>query len=330
MNQHEAEKLTIKRVLVYLRRNRRQIVVFMVCLGISLLLWLMIKLNRHYVHTVTFRVNLSGMFENQRMVALQPDTVKLEIKAQGYQLLFNEVTIARSLEIDLSNTLLRPTSQPGILYISSQSLMARIATQFPVTTEMLSIKPDTLFFRVEDIETAWVKVLPDVALDFKSHHFLFDTILVKPDSILVKGSSALLAQTTSVSTRKLDLKQVDKSFSTKLNLVNPHPGQLTLNPKEVTISGKVSKFVEKFWTVQLSVPDSLDIPAALPLKLVEVQGWIPAEESMLFNTSSITVTIGKVVIEGNIRYGILQATAPPMVKKIQIHPERINLGNLYE
>lgn len=328
MNQNEVGKITLKRVLVYLRRNRRQIVVFMVCLGISLLLWLMIKLNRHYVHTVTFRVNLSGMFENQRMIALQPDTVKLEIKAQGYQLLFNEVTIARSLEIDLSNTLLRPTSQPGILYISSQSLMARIATQFPVTTEMLSIKPDTLFFRVEDIETAWVKVHPDIVLDFKANHFLYDTILVKPDSILVKGSSALVAQTPFVSTRKLDLKQVDKSFSTKLNLVNPHPGQLELNPKEVTISGKVSKFVEKFWTLPLNMPDSLDIPATPALKLVEVHGFIPAEEGALFNPSSISVTIGKIIIEGNTRYGILQATAPLMVKQIRIHPERINLGNI--
>jgi hypothetical protein len=327
MNTTAPRPITVGRILAYLRRNRQQIIIFLVCLGISVLLWLMIKLNRHYVHTVTFSVNLSGLFENQKLVPLQRDTVVVEIKAQGYQLLFNEVTMANILEIDLNKTLLRESSRPGILYISSQSLLARIATQFPVSTELLSIKPDTLFFRVEDIESRKVAVVPNLLLDFKLPFNLYDSVTISPDSVIIRGDQALVDAIPAIMTRRLDVKQIDKSFSFKLNLINPHPGQVDLFPKEVTITGKVTRFMEKTANVPVQLADSIfrqNIPNG---NTVEVKFSLPVEENAAFNPGSLIVTATGLVKDGDNHYIRLEAKAPPFVKNIRLIPDRIPLDD---
>jgi hypothetical protein len=325
MNKAAASPITLPRILAYLRRNRQQIIIFLVCLGISVLLWLMIKLNRYYVHNIAFSVNLSGLFENQKLIPLQRDTVVLEIKAQGYQLLFNEVTMANTLEIDLNKAFLRQSTRPGILYISSQSLLARIATQLPVSTELLSIKPDTLFFRMEDIETRKIAVTPNLQLDFKNPFNLYDSVSITPDSVLIRGDQALVDAISSIMTRKLDVKQIEKSFSFRLNLINPYPGQLEIIPKEVIVTGKVSRFIEKTYNLPLTYTDSIFRQSIPSGKYVEIKCSIPLEENGTFNPSSLTAIATSVVREGDVHYLKIEAAAPPFVKNIRLNPDRIPL-----
>lgn len=321
--QNRRPGFTVRKALIYLRLHRRSIVVFLVCTGISLLLWLMIKLNRHYVHTITYRINLTGAVANQRVVPLQKDTVFLEIKAQGYQLLFNELTMAGGLEIDLNQAFLRQSNRPGILYIAAQSLMARISTQFPVSTVVLSIKPDTLFYRVEEVSSRTVPVVSDLVLDFRANHYLHDTTLVIPDSVIITGDQATLAQIPSISTRKLELKQIDKSFNYRLNLINPFPGQIELETRDVKVIGNVSRFTEKVFTVQVTPADSVLMTGTLKSQAAEVRCMIPVEETALFNPMMIEVTATQVIREGSQFFAILVVKGPPYVKNIRITPERI-------
>jgi hypothetical protein len=118
-------------------------------------------------------------------------------------------------------------------------LLARIATQFPVSTELLNVKPDTLFFRVSDIEYRWVPVVPDISIDFQENHMLYDTLIIKPDSVRIKGDVRILDEIVAIPTRRIDLKQVHKPFSYSLNLINPNPGQISMDVKEVMVSGRV-------------------------------------------------------------------------------------------
>lgn len=329
MSEPVAEKITLQGVLVYVRKRRRQIFVFITCLLISGLLWLMIKLNRDYVHTITFSVKVSGQQDGQRLIALQSDTVVLELKAQGYQLLFNEISMARSLDIDLSKTLLRQSNRPDILYISSQSLLARIATQFPVSTELLNVKPDTLFFRVYETEERRVPVLPDIVMNFQENYMLYDTLQLDPDSVTIRGDAGSLTEIAGIYTRHLDLKQVNKPFTQTLNLLNPKPGIIEMDAREVVITGRVVPAVSKGFTLPVQFPDSL-APAPGTLKTVEVTCKMPVSELAGFNPNTIRVVVGELTREGGFWYGVLSAEAPAFVRQIKITPDRIPLEPIAE
>ncbi len=138
----------------YLQNHRRQIVVFIICLAVSALLWLTIILNRYYVHGIWFKVVLAETDNNQQLIPLQNDTIILDIKAQGYQLLFNKITMARNRSLVLRKNNLRKSRQPELLFITSRSLLGTIASKFPVSAELIHIRPDTLFFRIETADSA--------------------------------------------------------------------------------------------------------------------------------------------------------------------------------
>lgn len=91
------------------------------------------------------------------MIPLQNDTIMIEIKAQGYQLLFNEISIARNRELMLSKNNLQKSNTPGLMFITSRSLLAGIASKFPTSAELLHIRPDTLFFRAAIVDTVMIQ-----------------------------------------------------------------------------------------------------------------------------------------------------------------------------
>lgn len=325
MNQKNSSGVTVSKILSYVRQYKGQIMVFIICLCVSVLLWLTIKLNRHYLHNISFRVNLTGLYDNHKLIPLHDNIVILEIKAQGYQLLFNEITMAKNLEIDLSKTLLKQSNIPDVVYISGKSLMARISAQLPFSSELLTLKPDTLFFRVENIVSVKVPVIADAALTFKPHYGLFDTTTISPDSVIVTGSHDLVSSIESISTRKLRLKQIDSSFNYKLNLINPFPDQLTMKPKEVVITGKVTRFLSQDLTLPVTFSETVLQKGAPDTEQVELRFLIPVEKKTAFSSSTISVTSESFVETDEATYALISVNAPPFVKKITVSPDRIML-----
>lgn len=277
------------------------------------------------MHTVSLKVNPTGLFDNQKLVPYQSDTVVIEIIAQGYQLLFNEITMARSLEIDLNKTLLKQAKHSDLLYITGHSLMARIVSQFPASTELLSIKPDTLFFRIEEISTIYVPLVADVVIDFKSDFNLLDSLTMKPDSVRIRGDINILETINEVKTRKLELKQVDRSFNYKINLINPYPGKIEISPKEISVSGKVTRFMEKAWTLPVVFTDSLNQFGSPTISQVEFRCQIPVDMSASVNQSMIKIIADRYETVGDFSYAVLKAQAPPFLKNIIIKPDTILL-----
>ena len=330
MNQENSSGVTVRKIFGYIRQYRGQIMIFFICFCVSILLWLTIKLNRHYLHNIYFRVNLIGLYDNQRLIPLQDDFVLLEIKAQGYQLLFNEITMAKNLEIDLSKTLLKQSKNPDVVYISGQSLMTRISAQLPVSSELLSLKPDTLFFRVEDIVSVKVAVKANASLEFKSQYGLCDTINISPDSVLISGSKELVSSIGSISTRKLNLKQIDRSFNYRLNLINPFPDQLTLKPKEVVVTGKVTRFISHNVTLPVTFSETVLHAGKPDIEQVELRFLIPVEEKRTFSNDMISVTAGSLVETEESTHAVISVNAPPFVKSITVSPDRIIIQQISE
>ncbi len=324
MNNVRLSTITLRRALVYIRQNRKQIFVFMVCFCVSLLLWLTIKLNRHYVHTVMFRVNIHGLQSDQKIFPMQPDTVILELKAQGYQLLFNRITMAKGHEISLNQAFMNTYTQPGIIYVTSRSLLARISSQFPVTTELLSIKPDTLFYRIDNMVHRKVMVIPDLSISFKPGYNLTDTIRVVPDSVVIHGPKRLLQTIESVKTEPLVLRMVDQEVNRSIQLLNPFAEEIKLQPNSVLLKCDVTRFVEKTFFVPVVLTTHADQHGTPNTRMTEIRCMIPYELSASFDTDSLQVTTGKVVSDANGHYALLEVLrCPEYVKNIRLKPDRI-------
>jgi len=296
---------------------------FLMFLALSALLWFSIKLNRQYVHTVTYEVNFNGMDARDEIVALQPPLIKLEINTHGYEILFFRFSRTPVVTLDLDQTILRETAQPGVFYLTAQSLVARISSQLPLSSSVLSVKPDTLFFRISRIQSRMVPVVPVLSSGFKPATDLHDTLHITPDSVLISGDEARIGQTSFIKTSPVTLPTGEGAFRVTAALINPYPEHLRLETDRVEISGAVSKFVEKSFMAQVITSDTVITAGVLKNQTVEVHCQIPAEEISVFNPLSVEVVAARLVKEGSSLFAILEARGPAYVKKIRLIPERI-------
>lgn len=296
---------------------------FLVCLALSALLWFSIKLNRQYVHAVTYEVNFNGTPAQEDIIALQPPVIKLEIKTHGYEILFYRFSKNPVVTLDLDQTILRETSQPGVFYLTAQSLVARISSQLPLSSSVLSVKPDTLFFRIARVQSRKVPVIPELSSDFKPSVDLHDTLRLSPDSVVITGAESFISQISYINTTPVTLPKAEGVFRITAPLVNPHPEHLRLETDRADISGVVSKFVEKSFQAQVITSDTVITAGVLKSQTVEVRCQIPAEEVAGFNPLSVEVVAARLVKEGNAQYAILETRGPVYVKKVRLIPEKI-------
>jgi hypothetical protein len=325
MSQTEKPANHLIRGFSYLRKNRRQTAALLICLATSTFLWLMIQLNKQYLHHTTVQASIAISGGNIRLIPLQNDTLLLEVHAQGYQLLFNELALNRNLIIRVGRDLLIQGSQPGTGFITSKSLLSAIAAQFPASARITAIRPDTLFFRTEEMVSRKIKVEPDIRLGFLNGFLLFDTLTLEPDSVIVRGDKEFLRTLTEISTRRLELADLDKPFSYRLNLINPDPDRMTLSQQEATVKGDVVPFTSSIFTVPLLLPDSL-IPRLInPAPEVEIHCLIPQEYRRIFRKEQIRVSVSVATEHDKLLKVVPVVEAPRYVKEIRVIPEMVTL-----
>ncbi len=316
----------LSRGIRYLRNNKRQTVALMVCLAVSSFLWLMIKLNKTYVHQVRFQVEITGTEPNVELVPLQKDTLTLELQALGYQLLFNELLVSRKLNIRLRNNLLTPLPHTtNVQFVASRSLLKSFTDHFPSSTQIIRIHPDTLFFRTDAIITRKVPVKPQIDLAFQNNHLLYDTVSLNPDSVLIRGKEHYVANIHHIATRDLALRNLDSSFSYQLNLINPRPGQLRISHREVNVSGVVTEYFDTTYLVPLQLADSLLLENGVDGNVV-IRCMIPVAKRDYFNPQRITISLGPTTYQQDRFVGLPLVEAPPFVKHIRIVPEKLILN----
>ncbi len=314
---------TPRRFLLYMQRNRRQVFSFLICLALSALLWFTIKLNRQYVHAVSYQVSFNSLWSEQELTPLQPSVINLEIRTHGYQILFHQFARAGELTLDLDRAFLREARQPGIFFITAQSLIARISSQLPLSSTVLTVKPDTLFFSLAQTTSRKVAIRPDLSAEFRHGFDLHDTVQIKPDSVVISGNQKLVDQIQFIRTSSLSLPLSEGSFRYRASLVNPYPDKLSLETDGVEISGTISRFVEKSFFTQVITSDTVLSAGVLKHPTVEVKCQIPAEEAASFNPLTVEVIAAKLIKEGGILFAILDTRYPAFVKKVKLIPDRI-------
>src|SRR5664279_6304449 len=81
---------------------RTQLSVFLICMSISLFLWILVHLSKDYFYTAEYRLNYKQVPWNLKMAGCSDSTLILTIRLQGYEF-FSEQFFRRSKhECDVS------------------------------------------------------------------------------------------------------------------------------------------------------------------------------------------------------------------------------------
>ncbi|MEK7257792.1 MAG: hypothetical protein AAB316_23750, partial [Bacteroidota bacterium] len=168
--------------------------IFLICMGIALVFWVFVKLSKTYETSRSILLDFK-LPVGKQFVEAPPKNIRATFSGTGWNLMSNFLFRRKpTVEFDLSS---RQTTdfQREELISKIEELVAVKVTD--ISSNYFSVKLDTTASRK-------VPVLLDQELSFASDHFLKDSILISPDSIMISGPVSVLDQVIFVKTKKMD------------------------------------------------------------------------------------------------------------------------------
>lgn len=201
----------------------------------SLILWGSVSLNGEYVATVKIPVVFTNVPEGYVVGESTVNEIQLNVKGAGWDIL--------SLIFSRDNEFVIPVGRVYGKHEAAVKNALNRNSKITASLNVIDIYPDKIEFNVERIATKKVKLLPDVALDYKDGFGLVSDIKVEPESLLVSGPESQIRQLQFIKARPLAFENLEHKVSK--NLIIDKPEKLDFSTENVKIEFDVQKIVEK-------------------------------------------------------------------------------------
>ena len=226
---------------------------FIICLFIAALFWLLIKLSDIYSVNYSFALKYNNAPASLRLTRVIDSTLDISLTARGFAILklnlFNDM---ETLDINLDNYTI--DHKGDIKYgIFTQELTSRLAGLVNVGEKDIQLSRASLTFELEKTGSKIISIVPNYDIIFTDQFDLYEEVKLDPSEVTVYGPQSVLDSLYSISTQKLILENVQTDQEIGIELNNPNPELLSLGNNQSTLYFKVEKFTES----ELLVPVNL-------------------------------------------------------------------------
>ncbi|MCX6278841.1 MAG: hypothetical protein NT004_12205 [Bacteroidetes bacterium] len=130
---------------------RVQLSVFLVCLAISIFLWILVKLSKDYYYSVEYHLNYTNLPGNLRIITASDSMLTLKIKLQGFEFFSEQFLIKqdRQFDVSLKNVRVHYSGEGTSGYLLTNRIGREIISQSSFPNDVFFVSPDTLFFEFE-------------------------------------------------------------------------------------------------------------------------------------------------------------------------------------
>jgi len=259
------------------QRSHSRLIVFLVCLVISILMWLFIELMKNYTAEIKYSITFTHVPKDLILTNSGDSTINIGMNAQGFELLAAKYAQRnKRLEIDLSTLKIHPSEDGYAAYLSSTSVMKQLENQIRFENEITFIKPDTLFFHFSDIFRKKVPVILNIDYSLNGQYDITDSINFSPQFVTVSSIKSIIDTLSFIKTQRVELTRLDSAVKLQVALFKgPKANLMKYSNDSVTVKLTVEKVTEASYTVPVSIegngenikifPDKVDIVCRVPL-----------------------------------------------------------------
>lgn len=227
--------------------ERRRLSVFITCLVLAVIAWVFVSLSDSYEYIVKEALVFKNAPQKRAFRSLQSDTVDVKMKGTGWQMLFSKMNAVRhTVHIDL-----RTLENKNFVVLSNQ--LKQINAERDINDQIITVNPDTLYF---DFTNRMVKRVPVkllLAISYQQRFALANNIIIKPAYVTLSGPANHINKITQWQTDSLKLRNINESYTARVNLRAVNDGSMIIYPKSVQVNIPVDEFTEKI----------LDVPVRL-------------------------------------------------------------------
>lgn len=218
----------------------KDVVLFLVFVGVAFFFWILQSIQKIDEYALEVPVQYEAVPGQVTITNQLPDAFEVTLRDKGVTL-FQYFRHRRKMTIRLNP--MDWYKKDGISYVDRGVIESRIRTHLKPTTQLLSIRPDTLalFFVEKASKTLPVVLRKDITL-FPQHLLSNDPVL-HPAFVTAYAPRDILDQMDHVETAVLHVEALKKSTTYKLTL-QPKEG-VHYSTDHVLVSLNVEEFTEK-------------------------------------------------------------------------------------
>lgn len=217
--------------------------ILMICIGIALVFWMFTKMAHQYESTLNVNVNFT-VPEGKILVSPPPEKIRARLTAGGWDLFFRHLRgLGNSVTIPLSAN---PTQ---VISTRLQEIYIEEALKERYSVENKSLENITL--QIDDSASRKIPIELIRNIRLAPQYQLTDSVMVKPDSILMTGPLSLIKNFKTWYTQSLDLNEVDETINVEVPVQIHENSQIRFYPTEVTCNIGVEHFTEKTFEVPI-------------------------------------------------------------------------------
>lgn len=307
-------------------RNDKRVAAYLICVAIATVFWFLNALSKIYTVKIVAPVEYVNLPNNKTLASNLPENFEMTVRAHGFTILrrkliflfgplsfnVNEMTNNRMLE-NKKTSFAFPTRQ----------FLTELSYQLSNDLEVVSITPDTLFFRFGQMSQKLVKVKPVVKVNLKKQYQISGEITTEPNTVVVNGPQSTLDTLQFVYTKAKEFNAVDESIQVKAGIIQVK--ELFFDPQSVQLVVPVEEYTEAQQSVQVMLTD---IPDYVKVKLfparVKVTFLVGLSRFSEIHPEDFKLAVSYSDIEGGMqRLRIKTLSAPAFLYDIKIAPEEI-------
>jgi hypothetical protein len=307
----------LEKIISFIKKNYRSLTGSFLFASV---LWLAIKSDHEYTHTIEVPIEISTLSENLVLKNKPPSVLKIQIKGSArslFVLKFQDEKMALAFPEINNDQVINLLEYKNRLQFPADINVEIVDI---ISPKFLNIEVDTYLERmipvkvVEEIKTAAGYLLVD--------------FMLQTDSVLVKGPQSFVAAMPYVETAVVIADGVNLPFERSVKLINSKPDVLAVSPDELNVKFNIEQLVERtIYNVPIQiigVPADISAEATPTTISVRVKGGESTISAVTKEDIEVIFNYQKSFESGKSNYP-MQIKTPNNVSWVETSPQSFNI-----
>lgn len=303
------------------KTQRRKINIFVKCVVVSFLAWLLIAISNKYTFVVKAGIEFVNIPEKRAFHSLQSDTVSVKIKMSGWDVLLSTLNPdTANIQVDLSSLSSRN-------YIVFSNQIGFINRQFPSDKQVITVSPDTLYFDFSRQTQRKVPVRVPTSITFRKQYDIIGETKTNPSHITITGPLEDVANIEYLETDSITGKGIHTDIRTVASINKNQRTNITIYPKFTEVTIPVGEVTEKIIEVPIRIINGGKYSSVriIPTKAV-LTIMVSLKDYAKFTASDFEVVVNMADWEKNktVSLPVLVTKVPDYVKMVKLEPQNVD------
>lgn len=263
----------------------KDILIFLLFLGVSYVFWIITTLNDDIQQDVNVNLEITNIPESYTFISQPPQQLQVGLRDKGTVLANYTLSGSKTIKINYSDFAFDDASDR--ITLTQQQLGSRLRSLFDPTTQIVSVRPDSLSLVVTNRAPNHARVIPDADVSAASQYVISGPVTVSPDTVKVFSARHLRVRPSTVRTVKITRSELKDTLVMDVRL-QAEPGT-RIEPSSVRLTVPVEPLISKNREVAVQLihtPDNSSV-VIFP-SLVRVSYLLPMS---LYNSENTVITV---------------------------------------